>query len=303
MPPMAAAHPPSALLPALALLGNALVWGLSWIAFKALHQHGLHPLWSTAVVFGVALLALLAWQPASLRAFARHPQLLVLAAAAGVTNIGFNWAVTLGDVVRVTLLFYLMPVWSVGLAWWLLGERPTRAALLRLVLALAGLVLVLHRPGAPWPWPRGAADQLALLGGAGFALTNVLLRRWRATPPPARVLAMFGGGFATATGLALAGLAGGLSPLALSTHGLAWLPWVLGLTLAFLTGNLALQYGAARLPARVTALIMLAEVVFASASAVLLGAATPTRWTWAGGVLILLAALLSILPMPRGRAG
>ncbi len=164
-------------------------------------------------------------------------------------------------------------------------------------------VLVLHRPGAPWPWPRGAADQLALLGGAGFALTNVLLRRWRATPPPARVLAMFGGGFATATGLALAGLAGGLSPLALSTHGLAWLPWVLGLTLAFLAGNLALQYGAARLPARVTALIMLAEVVFASASAVLLGAATPTRWTWAGGVLILLAALLSILPMPRGRAG
>ena len=174
-----------------------------------------------------------------------------------------------------------------------------RAALLRLVLALAGLVLVLHRPGAPWPWPRGAADQLALLGGAGLALTTVLLRRWRATPPPARVLAMFGGGFATATGLALAGLAGGLSPLALSTHGLAWLPWVLGLTLAFLAGNLALQYGAARLPARVTALIMLAEVVFASASAVLLGAATPTGWTWAGGVLILLAALLSILPGRR----
>ena len=290
-------------LPSLALVYNALVWGLSWIAFKALHAQGLHPLWSTAIVYAGALVGLLVWRPGSVRGLIAHPHLLALAAAAGLTNVGFNWAVTLGDVVRVTLLFYLMPVWSVGLAWWLLGERPTRAALLRLVLALAGLVLVLHRPGAPWPWPRGAADQLALLGGAGLALTNVLLRRWRATPPPARVLAMFGGGFATATGLALAGLAGGLSPLALSTHGLAWLPWVLGLTLAFLAGNLALQYGAARLPARVTALIMLAEVVFASASAVLLGAATPTRWTWAGGVLILLAALLSILPMPRGRAG
>jgi len=32
---------------------------------------------------------------------------------------------------------------------------------------------------------------------------------------------------------------------------------------------------------------------------VLLGAATPTGWTWAGGVLILLAALLSILPGRR----
>lgn len=292
-------HSKSAALPALALLGNALVWGLSWIGFKALHRHGLHPLWSTAVVFAGALLALLAWQPASLRGLARHPHLLALAAAAGVTNIGFNWAVTLGDVVRVTLLFYLMPVWSVGLAWWLLGERPTRAALARLAIALLGLALVLRRPGAAWSLPSGAADYLALLGGASFALTNVLLRRWRDTPPPARVLAMFGGGFATATGLALAGLAGASPLAALAAQWSAWLPWALGLTLAFLAGNLALQYGAARLPARVTALIMLAEVVFASASAVLLGAATPTGWTWAGGVLILLAALLSILPARR----
>jgi hypothetical protein len=27
----------------------------------------------------------------------------------GLTNVGFNWAVTVGDVVRVVLLFYLMP--------------------------------------------------------------------------------------------------------------------------------------------------------------------------------------------------
>ena len=52
-------HSKSAALPALALLGNALVWGLSWIGFKALHRHGLHPLWSTAMVFAGALVALL----------------------------------------------------------------------------------------------------------------------------------------------------------------------------------------------------------------------------------------------------
>ena len=287
---------PPATLPALALLGNALVWGLAWIAFKALHRHGLHPLWSTAMVFAGALVALLLWQPGGVRSLAQHPHLLALAAAAGLTNIGFNWAVTLGDVVRVTLLFYLMPVWSVGLAWWLLGERPTRAALGRLAIALAGLALVLQQPGAAWPLPRGAADWLALLGGFSFALTNALLRRWRDTPAPARALAMFGGGFATATGLALAGLAGNAPLAALANHWSTWLPWVLGLMLAFLGGNLALQYGAARLPARVTALIMLAEVVFASASAMLLGAATPTAWTWAGGALIMLAALLSIQP-------
>ena len=86
---------------------------------------------------------------------------------------------------------------------------------------------------------------------------------------------MFGGGLTMGGGLALLGLAG-VAPAALSPA--AW-AWALGLTLAFLSGNLALQYGAARLPAQVTALIMLAEVVFATGSAVLLGAADPTpRW-------------------------
>ena len=287
-------------LPALALLCNALVWGLSWIAFKALHAEGLHPLWSTAIVYAGALAALLLWRPGSVRGLWAHPQLLGLMAAAGLTNVGFNWAVTLGDVVRVTLLFYLMPVWSIGLAWWLLGERPTRAAVLRLALALAGLVLVLHRPGSGWPWPSGAADLLALMGGFCFALTNALLRRWRATPQEARILAMFGGGGVMAAGLALAGLAGAWPGAALGAAGAAWLPWAAGLTLAFLGGNLALQYGAARLPAQVTALIMLAEVVFATGSAVLLGAAAPTPWTWAGGALIMLAALLSIGPRRAG---
>lgn len=286
--------------PALALLLNALVWGLSWIAFKALHAHGLHPLWSTAIVYAAALAALLAWRPGSVRELLAHPYLLGLLAAAGLTNVGFNWAVTVGDVVRVTLLFYLMPVWSIGLAWWLLGERPTRAALLRLGLALAGLVLVLHRPGSGWPWPSGAADFLALLGGFCFALTNALLRRWRTAPQAARILAMFAGGVTMSMALALAGLAGGLPTAALAADWAGWVPWAAGLTLAFLCGNLALQYGAARLPAQVTALIMLAEVVFATGSAVWLGAAAPTPWTWAGGALIMLAALLSIGPRRRG---
>ena len=283
--------------PALALLFNALVWGLSWVAFKALNGVGLHPLWTTAMVYGGGLLILMLWRPQGLRDAVRRPHLLLLALAAGMTNVSFNWSVTIGDVVRVVLLFYLMPLWSVGLAWWLLGERPTAAAAVRLCLALAGVVLVLYRPGAVGATPTGLADALALLGGFCFALTNALLRRWRDTPRDARVLAMFAGGLAMSGALVLAGLAGGAPP-ALSV---SWLPWALALTLAFLGGNLALQYGAARLPAQVTALIMLAEVVIAAVSAVLLGAATPTAWTWAGGVLIVSAAVLSIGPGRRPR--
>lgn len=282
--------------PALALLFNALMWGLSWIAFKALHGHGIHPLWATALVYCGALVVMVGWRPGSVRSLWQHPQLLLLAAAAGITNVSFNWSVTIGDVVRVVLLFYLMPLWATGLAWWLLGERPTGAALGRLALALGGVVLVLYRPSALAPTQPGLADGLALLGGFGFALTNTLLRRWRDTPHDARALAMFTGGLAMSALLALAIGSGGM-PHAL---GGAWLPWALALAAAFLLGNLALQYGAARLPAQTTALIMLSEVVFASASAVALGATDPSPATWAGGALIMLAALWSVL---RGRRG
>lgn len=288
-----------AVLPALALLFNALVWGLSWIAFKALHQQGLHPLWATALTYGGALLLLLLWRPAGIAQLRQRPWLLALAASAGLTNVGFNWGVTIGDVMRVVLLFYLMPAWSVALAWWLLGERPTAAALLRLALALTGVALVLGQPAAGSGRAVAApvlADALALMAGFCFALTNALLRRWRDTPAQARALAMFGGACAMPAALALLLPSAGMLPV----FQWGWTPWALLLGVAFLSGNLALQYGAARLPAQTTSLLMLSEVVFASVSAVALGAAWPGVATWAGGALIVLAALLAVL---RGRDG
>jgi drug/metabolite transporter (DMT)-like permease len=61
----------------------------------------------------------------------------------------------------------------------------------------------------------------------------------------------------------------------------------------FLVSNLALQYGASRLPANVTSVVMLCEVVFATLSAIALGAGTLTPTVLMGGALILAAALLS----------
>jgi len=256
---------------------------------------GLHPLWATALIYGFSLLCLLAWRPGAWRGLAAHPALWLLMLASGLTNVGFNWAVTVGDVVRVVLLFYLMPAWSILLAWWLLGEKPTRAALLRLAMALLGVMLVLKTPDSPWPLPETAADGLALMGGFCFALTNALLRKLQHTPDAARAVAMFAGGTFTATLVALAGVAHGVVP-ALPPMSVTWWPLALLLSAAFLAGNLALQYGAARLAAHMTALIMLSEVVFASLSAVLLGAAALSGRTVAGGCLIGLAALLAIWP-------
>jgi drug/metabolite transporter (DMT)-like permease len=281
-----------------ALLLNAMVWGVSWWPFQTLQAQGLHPLWATSLVYGLCLVVVWALRPQAARGWRQHPWLWLLILASGLTNVGFNWAVTIGDVVRVVLLFYLMPAWSILIAWWLLGEKPTRRAGVRLVLALAGVAIVLKKPDTPWPVPESTADALALMGGFCFALTNALLRKLHDSPEPARMLAMFGGGALMATLTALAGVGlGMMAPFPAITS--AWAPQVLLLSLAFLVGNLALQYGAAKLTAQTTALVMLSEIVFASLSAVWLGSAQLSANTLWGGSLIVCAALLSIWPQPK----
>lgn len=281
-------------LPVSALAFNALVWGLSWWPFRILQAHGVHPLWATAFIFATALVVLLLMYPTAWRGFASHPVLWVLMLATGVCNACFNWAVTEGDVVRVVILFYLMPAWVVLLAWPLLGEKPSAASLARLFLALVGVLVVLKTPQVDWPIPQSRADWLALLGGASFALNNVLLRKRHDAVPGARMMAMFSGGMflsllaaltATHYGLALA-------PPALSAD---WLVWIGVMSLGFLLGNAGLQFGASRMAATSASLIMLTEVLFASASSVAMGAATLSLQTLLGGVLVLLAALWASL--------
>ncbi|MES2876959.1 MAG: DMT family transporter [Pseudomonadota bacterium] len=284
----------SRVLAAAALTLNAFVWGVSWWPFRALQDDGLHPLWATALIYVFALICLAVVQPRAWNGFFKHPMLWWLVLASGLTNVGFNWAVTVGDVVRVVLLFYLMPAWVVLLAWPLLGEKPTAGSLLRLALALTGVVIVLKTPASPWPVPESLADWLALMGGFSFALTNILLRKLNQTPGESRMLAMFGGGAVMATAAALIGMSVGLVTAPPAPAG-EWMGLALLISLAFLAGNLALQYGAAHLSASATSLIMLSEVVFASVSSVVLGTGELSTPTLLGGALILLASLLSVV--------
>lgn len=275
-------------LPALALTLNAFTWGVSWWPFRQLQAAGLHPLWATALIYAVAVLAIGLARPRAWAELARTPSLWVLMLASGATNATFNWAMAIGDVVRVVLLFYLMPLWAVLLARLVLGEAFTALAWLRVGLALSGAAVVLWPDTGGLPLPASLPEALAVAGGFSFALTNVMLRREAARSPGARGLALFLGGVAVSAVLA-ASLELPLPPLVAAT----WLLGALALSLVFLAGNLALQYGAARLPANATAVIMITEVLFASASAVLLGASVLGWRLVIGGSLIVGASLLA----------
>lgn len=285
-------HAHAAWLPAAALMLNAFTWGVSWWPFRQLQGLGLHPLWATVVIYLLAVALITAWRPGAWLDLARAPALWVLVLASGTTNATFNWGVTVGDVVRVVLLFYLMPLWAVLLARLLLGEPLRPNALLRVAMALLGAAIVLWPVGGGLPLPHSLAEWLGVLGGFTFALNNVMLRREAAQPEAARALAMFLGGALVAGAAGLALSAQGLVP-GLPAPAASWLLGVLGLGLVFLAGNAALQFGAARLPANVTAVIMITEVLFASISAALLGAGQITWPLALGGALIVGATLLS----------
>lgn len=281
-------------LPPLAVAGlltNATVWGLSWIVFKGLQGHGMHPLWSTAWLYGACTLLLMVFKLPVIRAFGLHAGIWMLAFASGMTNTSFNTAVAIGDPVRVVLLFYLMPIWAVLLARWILYEPITTHAMARVALGLLGAFIVLWEPAQGMPYPRHLADWLAIAGGFFFALNNVLLRKLSEVDEWARAIAMFVGGTllallgaAVLQGSGVIGAQPGLSPYIIGMLAL----W----TVLFLVSNLALQYGAARLPANITAVIMLSEVLVVALSSWLFGDTHIRPQDIVGGLIILSAPWL-----------
>jgi drug/metabolite transporter (DMT)-like permease len=184
-------------------------------------------------------------------------------------------------------------VWAVLLARVVLHEPLTARAGVQVALALTGAALVLVPPGGGLPVPQTWTDWLALLGGFGFALNNIMLRREAHQTSGARALAMFGGGVLVA-GLLVAVLT---TISAIKPPPPLALPWAGGaalLALGFLLVNLTLQYGAARLPANVTAVVMLSEILFATGSAVWWGNETLSARAVLGGALIVGASLVAL---------
>ena len=284
-------------IPALAALGaliNASVWGVSWYPLKWLEAHGMPSLWATWFIFAACAVAVLVARPSAAKILWQNRTTLGgLVVASGMTNACFNSALATGDVVRAVLLFYLMPMWVVLLARWLLAERITPSALAGTALALIGAALVLGEGKLQVPIPNSIADWLAVAGGFFFGLNNVILRKYAGAPQEACAFAMFIGAVLIAP-LVIATLALLGKPLLFAPEPIAWLGVAI-FTVAVLIGNLALQYSAARLPANVLSVLMLAEILVATLSSWLGGAAVITQSTLMGGAFIVVASLLAVL--------
>ncbi|MGH8619492.1 MAG: DMT family transporter [Burkholderiales bacterium] len=279
-----------------ALVGGATVWGLVWYPYRALAEGGVPGAPAATATYLIALALVLPF----VRGWPRQPRALgALAALAFITgwsNIGFTLGVIYGDVVRVVLLFYLSPLWTMLFARLLLGEALTGRGYGVMALALAGAGVMLWNPAIGAPLPHDAAEWMALSAGVAFALSNVLSRRMAAVPDAVRACAIFAG----CSVVGLAAVAWAPAPLAWPDGRGIVLLVLLGVVLAAV--NLSVQFGLARVPANRAVVIYLFELVVTATAAWWLVGDVMTVREWAGGGLIVAAGLASDLARPAKKA-
>jgi drug/metabolite transporter (DMT)-like permease len=282
-----AAHPGQrSPYPVLVLLGASVLWGLTWLPLKYFAGFGLEGVPVTLAGHGsVGVLALLwlirrreSWR-GSLK------PLLWLAVFGGVANLAFATAIVSGEVVRVMVLFYLLPAWGVLGGYFLLGERVDRMRKLTVVFALGGALLILGGPRILLQ-PPTLIDGLAVLSGFGLALNNVLFRKHLEVPIPDKVAAMFAGCLLLA--LPLSAL--GVHPAPDSVPVAVWLEVVAFGLIWVLLATIGTQWGVTQMEAGRSSVLIIMELLSAVASAALINGTRLAPIEWLGGALIVAAA-------------
>lgn len=271
-----------------ALFAGATVWGLVWYPYRLIEAAGMSGLLATTLTYAVALGLGLALFYRQLRGVRVDRWLVAIAIASAGCNLGYVLAVLHGEIMRVLLLFYLAPLWTVLLARLLLNERLTRAGLAVVALSLTGATIMLWHPETGLPWPRQGAEWLGLGAGFMFALSNVLIRRADHYSIALKSMAVF-------AGIVLIGLLGILllEPVAVpAASGRVW-ALLLAVGVVLLVINPVVQYGLARVAAGRAIVIFLFELVVAAFASWWLADEVMDAREWLGGALIVAASLFS----------
>lgn len=275
----------------LVLLLASTLWGLSWIPLKALAARGMDGLLLITVCYTCMALAVLPWMWHN-RAHLRHhtKALIGIFVAGGLANICFNYAMIYGEVVRVMVLFYLLPVWGVLGGRFILGERTNRWRWLGVGLAVSGAFVLLG--GATiFQTPPGWLDLIALLAGIFFAATIMLFRAVETVPISIKLNVLFIGCAVIASLLLLADL--GMPrehPPVISA-----IAWTIVYALTWLLlANVGSQWAVTKLPAGRSAILMIVELVAAVISAIWVGGEMLTPQVIVGGALIVSATAIEI---------
>lgn len=278
-------------LPIAGVLSGALVWGLIWYPYRVLQQAGVSGTTATLLTYAVAMLCGAFILPRVWRNLQQADGwLLGLVLSSGWANFGYVLGMLQGEVMRVLLLFYLAPVWTILFSYALLGERLNRYGFLVIGLSLLGAMVMLWRPQLGVPVPQNLAEWMGLTAGMSFALANVISRRAHALSVETKSFGIWFGVILLALPYSLwqADFAGQF--VHLNAQNILLLV-LLGVVLCAI--SFAVQYGVAHLTANRAVLLFMFELVFAAISSYFLANEAMHLRDWLGAALIVSASLLS----------
>lgn len=277
----------------LGLLFGALCWGVIWYPYRLLQEAGIFGVASSFYTYLVAvavgtILFMRHW-----RGVFNQPKIVfLLAISAGWTNLSYVLAVIDGEVMRVMLLFYLSPLWTLILAHFWLKERIPLNGVVTIAISLLGAFIMLTNvfdgKGNWLPLPQNQAEWLAFSAGLAFACTNVISRKSSQLSLATKSMSVWLGALVVAIVLMPTQQTTMPAPTAWNLT-----TWTLILLVAaiLIVATITVQYGVTRITATRASVIFLFELVVAAVASYYLANEVMEPHEWVGGLLIVIAAL------------
>ena len=125
------------------LLFGTITWGLIWYPYRLLDDIGMSAIYSSLFSFSIAVFLGLFFYRLDSFSNLRNWHFWVYALVGGITNISYALAVIHGELVRVMLLFFLSPVWTIPFTYLLLKEKIFKKNILAAVLSVFGAFIIL----------------------------------------------------------------------------------------------------------------------------------------------------------------
>jgi drug/metabolite transporter (DMT)-like permease len=266
---------------------SSIGWGLTWLPIRFLNELGISGPALVFIAFLSGALLMLPWAIRQYRQWSSNVRLMIMIMLfGGFANLAFQTALYYGDVIRVMILFYLLPVWSVIGGRVFFSEIIDLKRIVTVVFSLSGAFLILGGMTVFEQLPDWT-DLLAIGAGFAFSMNNLLFRASPSVPLASKVTAMF-------SGCAL--LIGGFlyfAPLTArqidfdvmlytAMYGVFWLGLI----------TFGTQWGVTRIEAGRASIIIVMELVVAVISAALYFGNWLSLIEITGGLLVVSAAII-----------
>lgn len=266
-------------------------------------EHGLPAMWGIA---GINIAALMIATSAMIYVNDYRREhlkwLLIIGCGMGFANIFYFAGLILSDVIRVTFLFYLLPIWATLFARVFFGVKMGPARTIAVAFAFVGIWLLLG--AGDWPIPQNLGDVFGILSGMAWAFGLTMIRGQ--SELGAFATTAFGHGFAVIAAIIFGLLLSRLMPEVQPSFMLEGIsPALIVMVIAFgmlvlWTTMLGQVWGAKFIAATTAALLTMSEIVVATGSATMIGNETLPLISWLGGGLILVAIFIDLFGTQDG---